>query len=384
MKLHAHPRGGGARADTEDVRRRDRSAPHRTRRVPALPFGIALAVALGAIALASLRYGSSDSLALAQCGRGFLALLGVGRPLEGHLQIFFELHLWRVLVTIGVGAGLALSGAYLQGVFRNGLASPSILGVSSGAMVGASIAVLLVGGYGPGGVAEIAAGSAPLVVSALGFVGALGTAGVVVLLATRDGRVSVPTLLLVGIAVNACLGGVLAAMQSLSLRYDFEIARSIFAWTFGSLADRSGTHAAIVWIGLALAALAIPFVALELDLFAAGEEDAHALGVDTARVKVVALVAASLAAGVAVAVAGQIAFVGLVVPHLLRLLTGRSHRTLLPLCLIGGPVLLLGADLLQRTLFGAYALQPGVTMSLVGGPFFLFLLTRQRSALRSW
>jgi iron complex transport system permease protein len=289
-----------------------------------------------------------------------------------------------VLVTVGVGAGLSLSGALLQGVFRNGLASPSILGISSGAMVGASVAVLVIGGYGPGGLAERAAGVAPLVVSGLGFAGALATALLVTVLATRSGRVSVPTLLLVGIAINACLGGVLAAIQSLTLREDFEVARAIFSWTFGSLSDRSGVHAAIVWSGVALAALSIPFVALELDLFAAGEDDAHGLGVDTARVKLLALGAASLAAGVAVAVAGQIAFVGLVVPHLLRLVTGASHKSLLPLCLVGGPVLLLGADLVQRSLLADAALQPGVTMSLIGGPFFLLLLVRNRGAIRSW
>jgi iron complex transport system permease protein len=140
----------------------------------------------------------------------------------------------------------------------------------------------------------------------------------------------------------------------------------------------------IVWSGLALAVLTLPFIALELDLFAAGEDDAHGLGVNTTRVKLLALLAASLAAGVAVAVAGQIAFVGLIVPHLLRILTGASHRSLLPLCLVGGPLLLLGADFLQRSFLGGTALQPGVTMSLIGGPFFLLLLLRNRDAIRSW
>jgi iron complex transport system permease protein len=121
-----------------------------------------------------------------------------------------------------------------------------------------------------------------------------------------------------------------------------------------------------------------------MDLFVGGEEDALALGVAVQRVKVLALLAASIAAAAAVAVAGQIAFVGLVVPHLLRLVSGRSHRTLLPLCLLGGSVFLLGADLLQRVCLGDLALQPGVVMSILGGPFFLYLLIRNKKAIQAW
>lgn len=384
MSTNHPPSGEGARADTRHVPRADRPRHHRDRRPRAIALGIVLSVALVALALYALRLGSMGRLDTAECVRGMLAVLGLEEPLEGHAQTFLELHLWRVLVTIGVGAALSLSGGLLQGVFRNALASPSILGLSSGAMVGAAVAVLIVGGHGPIGVSERVAGFGPVFVTLCGFGGALATALVVTAIATRGGRVSVPTLLLVGIAVNACLGGVLAAIQSLSLREDFGISRAIFAWTFGTLQDRSPTHVALVWGGFALAAAVIPFVAFELDLFAGGEEDAQALGVNTALVKLAALVAAALAAGAAVAVAGQIAFVGLIVPHLLRLTTGVSHRTLLPLCPLAGGVFLLGADSLQRALLGASALPPGVTMSLVGGPFFLFLLVRYRNEVRAW
>ena len=122
----------------------------------------------------------------------------------------------------------------------------------------------------------------------------------------------------------------------------------------------------------------------EFPLFAGGEDDAQSLGVHPMRVKLLSLAAAALAAAVAVAAAGQIAFVGLVVPHLLRLLSGASHRSLLPLCLVGGPVFLLGCDVLQRWLLRDAALQPGVLMSLLGGPFFIYLLFRNRAVLRGW
>jgi iron complex transport system permease protein len=165
---------------------------------------------------------------------------------------------------------------------------------------------------------------------------------------------------------------------------DSDLTRSMITWTFGRLDDRSAWHAGVVWAGLAISSLAIPFTAFELDLFAAGEADASGLGVDTRRVKFIALAGASLAAAVAVSVCGQIAFVGLVVPHVLRLLSGPSHRSLLPLCLLGGPVLVLGADLAQRIVLGANYLPPGVIMSLIGGPFFLYLLLRNRRSLEAW
>ena len=119
-------------------------------------------------------------------------------------------------------------------------------------------------------------------------------------------------------------------------------------------------------------------------MLATGEEDARALGVNTRRVKRIALVTAALASASAVAVAGQVAFIGLVVPHILRQLIGRKHRTLMLMCLMAGPVFLLGCDLVQRAMLGRDYLRPGVLMSLVGGPFFLFLLVRNRNRIREW
>jgi len=316
--------------------------------------------------------------------RGALGLLGVGEGLEPGPQMIVELRIWRTLVAALVGASLALSGALLQGVFRNDLASPAILGLSSGAGLGASVAILILGGYGPMTLVQSASSAAPLFVTGLAFVGAAGVTVLVVALATTGGRISVPTLLLVGIAINAVAAGSIAAIQSFAVR-DFEVARAMMVWSFGTLDDRQAIHAACAVGALLLAASVLPFVATELDLFAAGEEDAQALGVDTGRVKLLALAAAALAASTAVSVAGQIAFVGLVVPHLLRLVFGRSHRGLLPLSLLGGAVFLLGADFLQRALLGTSAqLQPGVVMSLLGGPFFLFLLVKNRARIQAW
>lgn len=342
-----------------------------------------LLVALVALVLLGVCHGGESAQPLSVGLRGVAAAFGLAAPVPGVLQTILELRLWHALTAAGVGGALALSGGLIQGLFRNGLASPSILGVTGGASLGAALAILVVGGYAPGLVLEGGARAGTLLIPAFGFVGALAAVGVVALAATRGGRISVPTLLLVGIAVNMCVAGLFAAIQSLTLAH-WEVSRAIMAWTFGTLDDRSPHHAATVWAALAVACTALPFVGLELDLFRGGEEDAEALGVDTRVVKGLALASAALAASSAVAVAGQIPFVGLVVPHLVRLLTGSGHRRLLPLCVLGGGVFLLGADVLQSVVLGPGALQPGVMMSLIGGPFFLALLLRHRREVRAW
>ena len=347
-------------------------------------LALVLAVALVAIGLTSLGLGSTSRIGLSETLQGLLAMLGMAEPLNGSLQTIAELRLYKLGTSVGVGAALALSGALFQGVFRNQLASPSIIGVTAGASLGASLMILLISGSaGSFFLIERAAGMGPLAISVAAFLGAAITAATVTLLATTGGRISVPTLLLVGIAINAIVGGAIAAMQRFAVE-EADLMRALMTWTFGRLDDRSAYHVITIWIGLAAAILLIPRVAGELDLFAAGEDDAHNLGVNTGRVKWSALGAGCLCAALAVSVAGQIAFVGLITPHILRRLTGPSHRSLLWLSLLGGPVLLCGADLAQRLVLGHGALPPGVVMSLLGGPFFLVLLVRNRSSVEGW
>lgn len=350
--------------------------------MPAGLLGALLLLALPLLLAWSLSTGAAGLREPGMLARGVAAAFGAAAPLDGALQAIVELRLWRALTTAGVGAALALSGALLQGLFRNPLASPSVLGVTGGAALGATLAILALGGYGPLLLTDLAGGSGVLVTTA-GFLGAAGVVTLVTLLAGAGGRVSVPALLLLGLAVNTCIAGVLALISALVLQ-DWEVSRAILAWTFGTLDDRAPAHAATVFGGLLLAGLAVPFVARELDLLAAGEEDARALGVDTAAVRRRVVLASSLAAAAAVAVAGQIAFVGLVAPHLVRLLAGRAHRALLPLAALFGACFLLAIDTSQRALLGPHALPPGVAMSLVGGPFFLALLLLSRRELDTW
>lgn len=348
------------------------------------PLVAFLVLAILGLAYASLLHGPTEALGSAEVWQGLLGWLGLGEPLEGGQEGVLLLRGRRTLVALAVGASLALAGALLQGLFRNPLASPSVLGISTGASVGASVAILAVGGYGLPMVVERAVELAPLLVMIFAFLGALTTTLVVSVLGTQGGRLSVPTLLLAGIAMNTCLGGVLAGIQAFALSDNLEMAKALMSWTFGSLTDHSAVRVTVVWAGLALGVCVLPFVGRELDLFAGGEDDAAALGVNVPRTKLLVLGAASLLTGTAVAVAGQVAFLGLVVPHVLRLFIGASHVRLLPASLLAGAGFLLGADLLQRLILGPAYLGPGVLMSLIGGPFFLFLLVRARKELRTW
>jgi len=341
---------------------------------------------LPVLVVCSVRFGSTAVVPdFGTAIQGALAALALGTPLDGPgLQAIVALRLWRALTAAGVGAALSYAGALLQGLFRNDLASPGILGISSGASLGAACAVLLFGGYGPNlGVQGDAGAPSLIAIPGFAFAGALATGALVWALGSSRGRVSIPALLLLGIAVNTFLGGVLQLLQSLVLG-DWEVSRSILAWSFGTLDGRLAWHAGTVWTALLVTLAAIPFLAWELDLMQAGLEDAEALGVDTSRVRWLALVAASLAAAAAVAVAGEIAFVGLVVPHVVRGLSGTSHKSLLPLSALAGGSFLVGADLFQMLCLRDLGLQPGVVMSLVGGPFFVYLLWRRRHAVGMW
>lgn len=367
------PATGGARGSRREIQY-----------LPARRVALVLASLLLVFALGSLGMGASTRIGLPEALRGGLASLGLGEPLPGSLQTIAQLRVYKLLTTIGVGAALALSGALFQGVFRNQLASPSIIGVSAGASLGASLMIILLSGAGSSFfLVERLAGAAPFWISLAAFAGALVSTLVVTMFATTGGRISVPTLLLAGIAVNAIVGGAIAAIQRFAVE-EADLMRALMTWTFGRLEDRSGYHVVTIWCGLAIAFLLVPRVASELDLFASGEEDAQSLGVNTGRVKAIALVGGALCAALAVSVAGQIAFVGLITPHILRRLCGPSHRSLLWLCLLGGPVLLVGADFFQYLVVGRAALPPGVVMSLLGGPFFLLLLLRNRSSVEAW
>ncbi len=292
-----------------------------------------------------------------------------------------DLRLGRALVATMVGAALALSGAMLQGLFRNPLASPSVLGVTSGAALGASIALVLLGGLGPASWLRFADTMPLVLVPAAAFAGALLVTALLVVVGLRGASSSM--LLLCGIGIASLCGGLVQTVQSIVLR-DWELSASITAWSFGSLDDRSPVHALPVALPLAVALLMIPFLHRELDLVAFGEDTARALGVRDLRLRLQVVLLSSLLAASAVAVAGQIAFIGLVVPNFVRLVVGGRHGTLLPLSALSGASLLLVVDLFERSVLAEMSLQPGALLSLVGAPIFLFLIIKESRGQGYW
>jgi iron complex transport system permease protein len=310
-----------------------------------------------------------------------------------------KLHLFRALCAAGVGGSLALAGAMAQGLFRNPMADPGLLGIGSGAALGAILGIAILGGYGPNWTPAVVSGSLGLV-PLLSLVVAVIVALTVYRLSTRSGRISVSLLLLTGLAINSIIGALMAMLQVFLLD-DMRIAQAIMSWGFGNFEDRNAFHTGVIWSGAALALAAIPFVGLELDLLAGGETDAAGLGADPVRVKTIVLACIALATAAAVAFCGQIAFVGLLVPHIVRMICGPRHRALLPISFLTGAVLLVLIVVFQQNMCPYFAeslrstghagsarvfdrivhLQPGVLTSLLGSPFFLILLMRQGRSL---
>ncbi len=277
-----------------------------------------------------------------------------------HQQIVLQIRLPRILLGALVGFALAAAGTVMQGFFRNPMADPSIIGVSSGAAVGAVTfivaPVIIPLGLGLRGAA---------------FVGALVAAFGVYAIATRDGHTPVATLLLAGVAVQTFLGAVISFL----LLHSGESIREAIHWLMGHLSNST-------WTDVSVSAILIPilFVVLlaytrDLNVLLLGEEDAQSLGIEVERTKRILLAVSSLITAAGVAVAGVIGFVGLIVPHMMRLLVGPDHRILLPTAALAGASFLVATDTLARA--GSAEVPVGIVTAALGAPFFLYLL-RQR------
>lgn len=332
-------------------------------------------VALLALVFGGVVLGTSGTSTPDQALRGISAALGWAEPLEPAAQAIHELRLWRVLCASLAGAALALSGVYLQGLFRNPLAAPGLLGVSTGGTLGATLAILVLGGYGPQLLLEGSRAWTPYALSGASFLGALATVSLVLGLARGTARTEPGTLLLVGVAVNATLGGAFVAVQAWVLD-DWQVSQALLAWSFGTLDDRQAYHVWMIAAGLVPALLVVPRTAFALDLFQGGETDARRLGVATGTTRALVVVVASAATACAVSAVGAIGFIGLVVPHIARRLVGTGHARLLPAAAVLGALLLPALDLLQLALLDRRLLPPGAVTALLGGPFFLSMLLR--------
>lgn len=278
-------------------------------------------------------------------------------------MILLRIRMPRVLLAAAIGATLAVAGVTFQTLLRNPLADPFILGVSGGAAAGAAIATALRWTRLPG------------IVPLVAFAGALAATAAVFLLARRRDRTDPARLLLSGLVLNAFFSAVILIAFSLSRQADLTAA---LRWMMGTVFGATWRDVALLTALLIVGLVVLVFIANDLRLLAFGEEDAKARGVDVERVKMLGFGVASIITGAAVAVSGIIGFVGLLVPHLIRLVWARDFRFLLPLCALGGAALLVAADLLSRTLVTTAELPIGAFTAVLGVPFFLSLLRRAR------
>jgi iron complex transport system permease protein len=284
--------------------------------------------------------------------------------------ILFDIRLPRVLLALCLGAILAISGAVMQGLFRNPLADPSLIGVSGGASVGASMVIVMAGGW--------VQSSAALGLSAVAmgaFTGGFIATILVYRLATSNIGTSVTTMLLAGIAIGAIAG---ALNSLLSYFADNDMLRQMSLWQMGNLSTANWSRVAIIAVVAVLLVGLFPRDSRALNALLLGESEARHLGIDVQRVKRRLIVLTALGIGTSVAMAGMIGFVGLVIPHAIRLLIGPDHRWLLPGSALAGAILLIVADSLARVVVAPTELPTGILTALLGAPFFVALLIERR------
>ena len=347
---------------------------HRQAQKSALAIGIAV-LALGAICFVTIHVGAipippgAATHLIAQQ----LDLAPVDEGMQVLRTILIDIRLPRVVLGILTGAGLAVAGVTLQGLFRNPLADPGLVGVSTGAATAAAAFIVL-------GWPLIDHLSAPLLRHAMpiaAFAGGLATTILIYAIATREGRTDVATLLLAGVAINAMAAACIGLLIFLSSEDEL---RDLNFWMLGSLNGVTWERLLVIGPLVLAAILALMRFGKHLNALLLGETEARHLGFDVERAKRWMITLVALTVGSIVAMTGAIGFVGLVVPHLVRLMMGADHRALYPLSALLGACLVLLADLFARTIVVPAELPIGIVTSFLGGPFFLWLLLRQKGA----
>tara|TARA_R110002074_G_scaffold154453_2_gene310021 strand:- start:2406 stop:3464 length:1059 start_codon:yes stop_codon:yes gene_type:complete len=342
------------------------AVPAPDRRATARRAHVGLALLLALTSLISLAYGASGTSLW-----GAMQKLATGQPLSQMEQVvLWDIRLPRLILGLAVGASLAVSGAVMQGLFRNPLADPGLVGVSAGAGLGAITAIVL-GGLLP--VAFMAAG--PYLVALAAFLGGWGSTILLYRVSTRRGRTSVATMLLAGIALGALAGAVSGILVYIA---DDAQLRDLTFWGLGSLAGATWAKVMVALPIMGAAIIAALFLGRGLNGLAFGEATAAHMGIPVQRVKNIAILTVAAGIGAAVAISGGIGFIGIVVPHLLRLANGPDHETLLPNAALLGASLLLLADVISRMIIAPAELPIGIVTAVLGAPVFLWILLRRR------
>ncbi|MCH8531234.1 MAG: iron ABC transporter permease [Saccharospirillum sp.] len=298
--------------------------------------------------------------------------LGQDTQLPHHIQIVLgDIRLPRLLMGALIGASLAMAGASIQGLFRNPLADPGLIGVSSGAAL-ATLAVIVLGNtLLSGWMIRFGAFALPLAA----FGGALAVTWLIYWIARKTADNRVTTLILAGVAITAFSGAVSGILTYLA---DDSQLRSFTFWSMGSLASVTWRDLAIASPWIVLALVLFPLMAPALNVMLMGDSVCEHLGIDASQVRRRVFLLTALAVGAGVSVAGMIGFIGLVIPHLIRLAIGPDHRALIPLSGLAGAALLVWADVFARLVVAPAELPIGIITSLIGGPFFLYLLMKQQ------
>jgi iron complex transport system permease protein len=327
-------------------------------------WGTALAVALVLSLVVAVTIGPAD-IRFDEVWASIGSHLGLGQSPLTVLRdgIVWELRLPRVITAAAVGAGLAICGAVMQAITRNPLADPYLLGLSSGASLGA-VAVLLLG--------------VAVVLPLAAFVGAVAALAATLLLASALGTITPTRTVLAGLAVSALASAITSLVIFWTVTGDSY--REILGWLLGSLAGARWPAVAISVIALVIAGIPILLTGRVLDAFAFGDTAAASLGVNVPATRWALLAASALLTGAMVSVSGSIGFIGLVLPHAVRLIVGPGHRALLPLTALVGAIVLVWADTLARSLFDPRELPVGIVTAIIGAPVFAVILARKRSA----
>jgi iron complex transport system permease protein len=276
-------------------------------------------------------------------------------------NIIIQIRLPRIILGVLVGASLAVAGAAMQGLFKNPMADPYVIGISSGAAFGATISIVL----GVGGIISL---------PAMAFLGAIFSAFLVYSIAKSDDGMQVETLLLSGIAVAIFF----SALTSFSMYFAGENLHQIVFWIMGGLWARGWDHVAVAVIPISAGIIGIYAFARDLNVMQLGEESALTLGIEIESVKKILLALSALIAGVAVSVSGIIGFVGLIIPHMARIVVGPDHRILIPVSALSGAIFLIFADSIARTVISPAELPVGIITAFFGAPFFIYLLRKRK------
>jgi iron complex transport system permease protein len=342
------------------------------RRPRAVIVFVALVVMLVAVSLLAATIGAAG-IPLAR----LWPALGLGGTADPATFARDQLVLWsiripRIAIAAMIGALLAVSGTIMQGLFRNPLADPALVGVSSGGALAAAFTIVIL----DNAIAPNAAANSFEVLPLAAFFGSLVTTLLLYRIASREGRTSVAIFLLSGLAIAALAN---AGLGLLIFMADDRQLRDITFWLLGSLGGATWSKAGLLLPFVAASAVVMPFIARGLDVLVLGESEAFHTGINVERLKIICIVLVSAMTGAAVAICGVIGFVGIVVPHLLRLAIGPGHRLLLPASALFGAALMVFADTFARVLAAPAEIPVGILTATIGAPFFLYVLLRQRA-----